>query len=179
MTNDAQPAELTFESVFRRHFDYVWRCARAVVGEGTADDVTQEAFLVVRRRLSSFSGGSIRAWLFAIVRNVARNRVRGQRRHDQHLRAVPEPSPAPMPDEQLALRQAADRLDAFMATLPATQRDAFVLMEVEGLTAAEVARAVGSPVQTIYSRLRAARKAFTAFVDETEIESETERGMSA
>jgi RNA polymerase sigma-70 factor (ECF subfamily) len=161
--HDAQSDDLPFATVFRRHFDYVWRCAHAVAGAEAADDVTQEAFLVVRRRLPVFAGGSLRAWLFSIVRNVARNHARGQRRREHHLRAVPEPPPHAAPDDALALREAAELLDAFVATLSPPQRDAFVLMEMEGLTAREVADAAGVPTRTVYSRLRAARQAFEAF----------------
>ncbi len=160
---DAAPDDDAFAAMFRRQFDYVWRCAHAVAGPGAADDVTQEAFMVARRRWASFAGGSERGWLYAIVRNVARNATRGRRRYDRHLRAVPTPAPAAPPDDALALRQAADLLDAFIATLSPTQREAFVLMDVEGLTAREVAEIAGVPTRTIYSRQRAARQAFDAF----------------
>lgn len=158
-----QSEDLAFATLFRRHFDYVWRCARAVAGPEAADDVTQEAFIVARRRLASFSGESPRAWLFTIVRNVARNATRGQRRRERHLQAVPTPEPPRGPEEEAALRQAADRLDAFIDGLPPQQRDAFVLMELEGLSAREVAEAADVPTRTVYSRLRAAREAFARF----------------
>ena len=63
----------------------------------------------------------------------------------------------------MALRQAAELLDAFLATLPQPQREAYVAMELEGLTAATVAAMVGVPVRTIYSRVRVAREAFDRF----------------
>ena len=160
---DAPPDDDAFAAMFRRQFDYVWRCAHAVAGPGAADDVTQEAFMVARRRWSSLTGGSERGWLYAIVRNVARNATRGRRRYDRHLQAVPTPPPPAAPDDTLALREAADLLDAFIATLSAPQREAFVLMDLEGLTAREVAEIAGVPTRTIYSRQRAAREAFAAF----------------
>jgi RNA polymerase sigma-70 factor (ECF subfamily) len=105
----------------------------------------------------------VRAWLFAIVRNVARNDVRSRMRRQARLHAVPEPSPHAPPDDQVALRQAAALLDAFLATLPAAQREAFVAMELEGLTARTVADSMGVPTRTIYSRVRVAREAFDRF----------------
>jgi RNA polymerase sigma-70 factor (ECF subfamily) len=172
---DANSDPLDFDSVFRRHFDYVWRCAYSVAGAEAADDVTQEVFIVVRRRLGEFTGGSERAWLFSIVRNVARNVIRSRRRREHHLRAVPGPPRVEGPDEQIALREAADLLDAFIATLSPVQRDAFVLMDIEGLTAKEVAQAAGVPTRTIYSRLRAARQAFSAFAAEHDPKMEVAR----
>ncbi|MEM7155328.1 MAG: sigma-70 family RNA polymerase sigma factor [Myxococcota bacterium] len=163
MAGDGRTTNLGFEEVFRRHFDYVWRVAHAVAGPGAADDVTQEAFLVVRRRLDEFDGGSLRAWLFTVVRNVARNYLRSQRRREARLRAVPEPAPARDPDDEVALRQAADLLDQFMDSLPARQREAFVAVELEGLTARAVAEALGVPTRTVYSRVRTAREAFARF----------------
>jgi RNA polymerase sigma-70 factor (ECF subfamily) len=149
--------------MFRRRFEYVWRCAYAVAGAEAADDVTQEAFMVARKRWASFEGGSERGWLYAIVRNVARNATRSRRRRQSHLAAVAVPAPMATPEDHVALRQAADLLDAFIATLSPAQRDAFVLMDMEGMTAPEVARIAGVPTRTVYSRLRAARRAFEAF----------------
>lgn len=156
-------AERDFEAVFRRHFGYVFRVACSLAGPEAADDVTQEAFIVARRRMPERGPGSARAWLFAIVRNVARNHVRGHLRRRARLRAVPEPPPHAPPDDHVALHQAAELLDAFLATLPAAQREAFVAMELEGLTAAAVAELVGVPTRTIYSRVRTAREAFDRF----------------
>jgi len=156
-------AERDFEAVFRHCFDYVFRVACALAGPEAADDVTQEAFIVARRRMPELGPDSARAWLFAIVRNVARNHVRGRLRRQACLRTVPEPPPHAPPDDHVALRQAAELLDAFLATLPEAQREAFVAMELEGLTARTVAAMEGVPTRTIYSRVRVARQAFDRF----------------
>lgn len=163
MTGGERAAERDFEAVFRRHFDYVYRVACSLAGPEAADDVTQEAFIVARRRMPERGPGSARAWLFAIVRNVARNHVRGRLRRQARIAAVPEPPPHAPPDDHVALRQAAELLDAFLATLPRPQREAFVAMELEGLTARTVADLVGVPTRTIYSRVRVAREAFDRF----------------
>lgn len=157
------PAQIRFDDVFRDHFEAVWRVARSLAGAEAADDVTQEAFIVVRRLLPQYASGSLRAWLFAIVRNVARNHARSRRRRQQHLQAIASPDPERTPEQWAELREAAQQLETFMATLPEPQRIAFVLMDVEGLTAAEVAEAFGLPTRTVYSRLRAARQAVAQF----------------
>lgn len=171
MADRVRPTELEFETVFRRHFDYVWRVAHAVVGSEGADDVTQEAFLVVRRRLPQFDGTSMRGWLFGIVRNVARNHMRGRRRREARLRAVPAPHVDRGPDEEVALAQAAHHLDRFLHTLPIAQREAFVAMEIEGLTAKAIASSIGVPTRTVYSRVRVARAAFSRFAQEHTMEA--------
>ncbi|HTU57497.1 MAG TPA: sigma-70 family RNA polymerase sigma factor, partial [Polyangiales bacterium] len=64
---------LEFDAVYEEHFDFVWRNLRRLgVREGELRDAAQDAFLVVHRRLAQFDGvGSVRAWLYSIVRRVA------------------------------------------------------------------------------------------------------------
>lgn len=152
-----------FAAIFRREFDAVWRVARTLAGAEAADDVTQEAFIVAHRNFARFSGGSVRAWLFAIVRNVARNAVRASSRRVRNLAALQGPDAARRPDEQAELDEATRRLDAFAASLPEAQREVFVLMDLEGLTAPTLAEMFGVPVQTVYSRRRAAHLALARF----------------
>jgi RNA polymerase sigma-70 factor, ECF subfamily len=162
---DGPGTKLEFDEVFRAHFDAVWRVARSLAGPEAADDVTQEAFIVARRLLPRYVTGSLRGWLFAIVRNVARNDLRSRRRRQRHLEAIAEPPPDRSPQEWIELQDAARQLDAFTAALPEPQRVAFVLMDVEGLTAGEIAEAFGVPTRTVYSRVRIAREAFARFAE--------------
>ena len=66
-------SETSFRGVYTEHFPFVWRCLRGLgVAEAALDDVAQEVFLIVHRRLAEFRGdASLRTWLYAIVRNVA------------------------------------------------------------------------------------------------------------
>jgi RNA polymerase sigma-70 factor (ECF subfamily) len=148
---------MRFEDLFRAQLDYVWRIARLQVGDAAADDVTQEAFLVARRRWSSFDGGSVRGWLYRITTNVARNHVRSRRRRERVMAAVPSPAQEAGLEEQLGWSQAARRLDEELRALTAVKREAFLLHVVEGIPAGEVAEALGVPTRTVYSRVRAAR----------------------
>ena len=59
-------------------------------------------------------------------------------------------------------------MDRFLAQLPAGQREAFLLKEIEELTAAEIAEATGIPLQTVYSRVQAARRALQRFREQLE-----------
>ena len=157
------PADLSLDAVFRQHFDYVWRVGRSLVGASLADDVVQEVFLLLRVKLDTFAGGSMRAWLYGLTRNVARSQARRQRR--EQLAVVPEPTaPASRAHE------AADLMDRFLARLPRSQREAFMLKELEGLTAAEIASAIDVPMQTVYSRVRAAKAELGRFRLELNLE---------
>ena len=154
----------SFDEVFREHLDYVWRIARMLSDDAVADDLAQEVFLVVRRKLPSFDGVSLRAWLYGITRNVARNYERGRRRQQRMLAALPSPGPAPAPDEAYEREEAADLMDTFLHSLSPAKRDAFALHVIEGLTAAEIAQTIGVPDRTIYSRVRAAKAALAEFL---------------
>lgn len=153
----------TFDVIFREHFDYVWRVGRTWVGPELADDVCQEVLLLVRRKLPEFAGTSIRAWLYGITRNVARNAARAHRRRRQRHRAIPQPAASTGQQRWSDVQEAADLMDRFLRRLPDAQREAFVLKEIEEMTAAEIAEAIGAPLQTVYSRVRAARAALEEF----------------
>lgn len=157
------PVQHDFEDVFRAHLDYVWRVSRLLVGDAHADDVVQETFLVVRRRLPDFEGSQLRGWLYATTKNVARNHLRSWRRRLRLLSSIPEPAPEPHPEDDVARKQALMLLDEFIASLSPKKREAFVLHDLEGLTAVEIADAIGVPTRTVYSRLRAARQEFERF----------------
>lgn len=156
------------EDVFREHFDYVWRVARMLVGEAMADDVTQETFLIVRRRLPELHAVELRGWLYGVTRNVARNDLRSRRRYRRAIARLPDSPPTRPPDldDALACREAARWLETFVDTLSFKLKETFVLRYLEGLTAREIAEAIDVPVPTVESRARLARRAFEAFMSE-------------
>src|SRR5262245_51753387 len=73
---------LTLAEVYETQFDFVWRSARRLgVASLHVDDVVQEVFLVVFRRLAEFEGrSSLKTWLFGITRRVVRDHRRSARR---------------------------------------------------------------------------------------------------
>jgi RNA polymerase sigma-70 factor (ECF subfamily) len=163
---DAAAAGLRFDAVYREHVGFVWRSLRRLgVAEAEIEDAAHEVFLVVHRRLAEFAGASaLTTWLYGIARGVASNRRRGEvRRLRRHAEApVPELSEGPV--EQVARSQAAAAVERFLAGLPEDQRVVFELFEIEGLRAHEIAGALAVNINTIYTRLRAARQRFAAFV---------------
>jgi RNA polymerase sigma-70 factor (ECF subfamily) len=158
-----------FGEVYEEFFAFVWRSARRLgTPEESIDDVVQEIFLVVHRRLPEFEGrSSLKTWLFGIVLNIVRAHRRSLRTKQPHVidaerRADPETlsDAGPRPDEILSKAEAARVVDALLEALDDDKREVFVLAELEQLAAPEIAAALGIPVNTVYSRLRLARQDF-------------------
>jgi RNA polymerase sigma-70 factor (ECF subfamily) len=153
------PLPLRFAEIFREHHSAVTRWVRNLgISPADADDVVQEVFLVVHRRLPEFRGpGTVRGWLFSITRRVCSNVRRGRARAHARLQKSERPSPPRAPDEALLRAEAFELMQGFLDRLDSTQRVVYVLMEVEGMHAPEVAELLGLGVQTVYSKLRSAR----------------------
>ncbi len=160
----------TFGAVYDAHFAFVWRSVRRLgVVDGAVDDVVQDIFLVVHRKLPGFRGeSSIRSWLFAITSRVVRDSRRSLHRKRANLgghgRVCDDvdlfADPAPSPDERAAAAEAVRTLHSVLDAMPKERRDVFILAELEQMSVADIAAAVRSNVNTIYSRLRAARADF-------------------
>ncbi len=163
-----QPFSLpAFDELYEGYVDFTWRSVRRLgVDEAAVDDVVQQVFLVVHRRLPEFCGAaSIRTWIFGILLRVVREHRRLRRRKSPHQRS-PATDPETLadsahgPDESTARAEAARLVQAWLDELDDDKREVFVLAELEGMTAKEIADATGSNASTVYSRLRAARLDF-------------------
>lgn len=164
--------------VYRAHADFVLRCAAHLgVPDHHLDDVVHDVFLVAHRRLPDFDGarGSLRSWLFGITRHVVLHHRRAAARHQRKLTIVPTPPRQPRPDEEVARRRVIDHIETFLQSLPPRKRIVFALADLEGMPAVEVARSLGTNVNTIYARLRSARQAFAGYLDQLERDREGRR----
>lgn len=151
----------TVAQVFREHAAFAWRVLRRLgVAESDIDDVCQEVFVTVHRKLPSFQGrSSVRTWLYGVcVRVASSHRKRARARREVASDALPEHATDAGQEETLALRQARATLDRILDQLDDDKRAVFVLYEIEELTMADVALAMECPLQTAYSRLHAARR---------------------
>lgn len=162
-----------FETIYREHFRFVWRTVRRLGIEGAqVDDVVQEVFVVVHRRLGDFEGRSTtKTWLYGIVRRVVADHRRTIRRKPPGTAADGEGMDAASPPEEgpEASAEQAERvrlLHQLLSQLDETKREVFILAELEGLTLAEIADALGVNANTVASRLRAARREFEAALEE-------------
>jgi RNA polymerase sigma-70 factor (ECF subfamily) len=162
--NDALLAD-----IYRAQFPFVWRSLRGLgFGESEAEDLAQDVFLVVRRRLPDFDRSRpMRPWLFGILRRVAKDRRRSSARTERRLRLIgPAPDTSPSADRRVAQAEAADFVDRFLATLDESRRTIFLLSEAEGMSGTEIAEALSLNRNTVYTRLRAARQQFAAAIAE-------------
>jgi RNA polymerase sigma-70 factor, ECF subfamily len=154
--------------IFREYAPFVWRGLRRLgIPESDVEDVCQEVFVVVHRKLGDFEGrSSLRTWIYGICARTASD----YRRSGRVRREVVTDAPPDAPQEggqhdAVALRQARAQLDRILDELDDDKRSVFVLYEIEELTMAEVAEALACPLQTAYSRLHAARKVVEAGVE--------------
>ena len=155
-------------ALYRAHFQFVWRSARRLGAspEGL-DDVVQDVFLVVARQLEGFRGeASARTWLFAITLRVVREHRRSTYRHLRRVEAYAEAQP-PEASDPIARSDAARTLLQLLDTLDDDRRSVYVLAELEGLTAQEIADGLGLNINTVYSRLRSARALLERALNET------------
>ncbi|MEI9942402.1 MAG: sigma-70 family RNA polymerase sigma factor [Pseudomonadota bacterium] len=163
---------LDLATVYEAHFRYVWRCLRSLgVRDSQLEDALQDVFIVVQRRLATFDGrAELRSWLYAIALRIARKYRDRARREPASLEAARERDPElpasaegssgdrALESERLALAHRA------LSALDDDKREIFVLARVEQMSAPEIAGLLGIPLNTVYSRLRAARLAFDAEV---------------
>ncbi len=171
---DAGAQHLTFDSVYHSYASFVWRNARRLgVSYGAVEDVMQEVFLVVHRRLPEFEERtSVRAWLSAILIRVVRAHRRNARRKDgAQENGPPSLEPDSLGDTRsLSPLEAAERDEAvqelygILSRMNEERREVLVLSELEELTAPEIAQALQVNVNTVSWRLRTARQEFERMV---------------
>ena len=172
--------ELSFKAVYRQYFDFVWSCTRRLGIEPAAmDDVVQEVFIVVHGKLHTLEHPeSLRSWIYGVVRRtVSTHRRAGRARVAAGITAgvdIEVESFAPSPLEETEKNAHLELLSRLLATLDEPKREMFALVELDELTVPEAAEALQIPLNTAYSRLRAARQAFEAALARVE---KRNRGM--
>jgi RNA polymerase sigma-70 factor (ECF subfamily) len=171
----AAGAEQAFVDLYRRRQQDVYRFAFAMAkSRSFAQDVTQEVFLNVLENAGRFDSakGSPRAWLFGCARHVVLDRLRLERRWTDEM---PPEAAEFVADERLLADQRIERLHAALARLPLEYREALVLCELQELSYAETAAAIGCPVGTVRSRLHRGKALLaTMFAERSEVSTETE-----
>jgi len=144
------------------------RYARALTRDiDRADDLVQDAIeRAIRKRALWRQTGPVRAWLFTILLNLHRNARRGERRRgDIALDDMPaEPAIAAAQPGHLALAE----VERALARLPDEQREALLLVVLEGASYAEAARILDIPAGTLMSRLGRARASLRVLTGNTD-----------
>ncbi len=131
-----------------------------------ADDATQEAFVVLSRRLADVAPGRERAFLLGVALRVGATLRRGHRREQARIDQAPplHADPFPLPDQLAEQSSLRTRLDLVLSQLDLELRTVLVLYELEELSVPEIADLLELRPGTVASRLRRARQAFRAAV---------------
>jgi RNA polymerase sigma-70 factor (ECF subfamily) len=150
-----------FTELVRRHRDRLWAVALRTTGNAEeASDALQDALISAYRRADSFRGDSaVTTWLHRIVVNASLDRLR--RRSVRSWVPLPEEGEGAVlvDDSRLAdpraaaeSRETVAEVRAALDTLPPDQRAAIVLVDLEGWSVEEAAKALDCPVGTVKSR---------------------------
>ena len=164
-----QPPDLA--RLYDAHARQVWRTlARLGVPSSAVEDAVQDVFLTAHQRLDGFEArSSASTWLVGIAVRVAANVRRAMQRRGA-LRLVDDTlvDPARGPDQRLEQQRDLRELDRVLSRLPDEQREVVVLVDLEQLTAPQVAEALEVKLNTVYSRLRLGRSALTRALNKPE-----------
>jgi RNA polymerase sigma-70 factor, ECF subfamily len=170
---------LTFAAVYAEHAGTVARWAARLGGPSAdAEDITQEVFVIVNRRLAEFRGDArLTTWLFGITAKVAANERRRRRLRQWWFRLVPgagddAPTPADGALEQLEKRERRVLFYQALDRLNERHRRALVLFELEELSVDEVAAHLELRPGTARVLLHRARAAFLKSMVECELQKE-------
>jgi RNA polymerase sigma-70 factor (ECF subfamily) len=165
----------SFEAIYRAHAGTVSRWASRLLGPGgDCEDVVQEVFIVVRRKLPRFERrAEITTWLYEITVRVVQDWRRRRRwwswvtgRGPSPGRGRPQPSPsssdvvAQDPVSRLEVRERLLRCYRILDGLREEYRTTFILFELEGLSGERIAEITGARKGTVWVRLTRARRAF-------------------
>src|SRR6187402_341244 len=163
----AAPAAPNFDQIYAAWYDDVSRWIRAMGGpEAEREDLVQDVFLVVHRRLPDFDGQNVAGWLY----QIARHRVRDFRRllWVKHLLFGSVPLSESLskggasPADSLETAEKRALLERLLGRLNESERAALVLFEVDGYGGDEIADIQGVPVNTVWGRIHKARKKLKA-----------------
>jgi len=164
---------LAAERLVDRYGERAYRLARRITGNGSdADEVVQDAFWTVVRKIDSFRGESaFGSWLYRIVANAAYQKIRS-RNNRQHEISLDEVLPmfdgsghhaaavadwAPSVEDPALQAEVRTALGAAIDALPAIYRTVLILRDIDGRSCAEIAEALGLNVCAVKTRVHRAR----------------------
>lgn len=166
----------SFGQLLQRHAPRLLRLARQLVGADAAEDVVQEAMIDAYRGLAGFRGdAAVATWLYRITLN--RCLAERRRRKPETVEAEPidllrrwqDPDYSVDPALVAARRSRVETLRAVLDRLPENYRIALVLHDSQGLSARELAEAMGVPLGTAKSYIRRGRMALVSLLGERDL----------
>jgi RNA polymerase sigma-70 factor (ECF subfamily) len=168
-----------FQELYVLHRRDVHRLVTRMLGpRGDVDDVVQEVFIQVFRSILSFRGDArFSTWLHRVAVNVALMHLRAGRSRPQLGRELPTEQPTAeeaSPRDQAARNERLRALYRILDTLSEKKRAVFVLHDLEGVPAGQIAKLVEAPVLTVRTRLFYARKeVYAAMAEDPTLEGLT------
>lgn len=158
----AEGDQLALAELHRRFAAQLWRFLSRLLGDAQEiEDLVQATFIDVWRGAAGFRGESaVKSWIFGIAHNKARRLIRGygRKRAFLDLLTLLPQSPAPAIDDQTSDRRTLERVAELLGELSPEQRSAFVMVDLEGITTVEAARALSLRPGTLRRRLFDARR---------------------
>ena len=160
-----------FNKIILHYQGLAYNVAYRIMGEGDgASDATQDAFVKAYQRINQYRGGSFKSWLLRIVTNTCYDALRARKRRPtvsleneiEGEESDPDYDPrlidtAERPDAFVMRKELASMIQVAIGQLPADQRTALILSDVEGMDYEEIADAMGTALGTVKSRLSRAR----------------------
>jgi RNA polymerase sigma-70 factor (ECF subfamily) len=170
VTRAKEHPEHSFDWVYRVCFSDVARWVRALgAKDSDVEDLTQEVFIIVRRKLASFDGLNLQGFLYRIAQRTVRDYRRSAwfRNLLGKRGSLPElTSSNPTGLQMLEHAERRRALDSILARMSEKRRSTFVLFEIEGYSGQEIAQIQSLPLKTVWTRLHHARKDFVGMVSE-------------
>jgi RNA polymerase sigma-70 factor (ECF subfamily) len=163
-----------FNKLLNRYVDRIYRCAlRITRNQSDAEEVVQEVFLTLVKKLDTFRGESkFSSWLYRITINASYMHIRAEKKHESELSLdnyapydergtlmgkVASKDWSDKPEEVLLSKEAIDIIEKAIDELPEPYRIVFHLRDIEGLSNEEVAKVLELSVPAVKSRLHRAR----------------------
>lgn len=164
------PEERAFLERTMPHLDAVTRVARNLTdNRGEAEDLVQETYLRAFAAFDGHHGTNTRGWLVTICVNLARSRwrARARRPHEDPVADLPERATDELDVADLVYREIQrEQVRVALRTLSPEQREAIVLTDIAGHTAAEAAQIIGCPRGTVLARVHRGRRRLAVALEE-------------
>ncbi|WP_162532247.1 RNA polymerase sigma factor [Candidatus Scalindua japonica] len=152
-----------FESIYNEYSGFVYNVALRVVNSADeAQEVTQEVFLTVYRKLKSFKfKSSLKTWIYRITVNMAIDYARKRSKERDHSELYTENNKRQKTidtvSEEIEREQQEKTISTLLETLNPDQRACIVLRSIEGLSYQEIADALNININTVRTRIKRAR----------------------
>jgi len=161
-----------FGAVVSAHHDEIFRYLRRAIGPaGDAEDLSQETFLRAYRAYATLpKDANVRAWLFSIATNLAKNHFRSETRRRRaygEVRGGAQAATSTTQEAELLSREAGGLVDGIVQRLPFKQRLAFTQRKIHGLDYGAIGKNLGCSAESarahVFQALRKIRQGLDGY----------------